>query len=655
MASTVQETPKEAEAESTFDNFTDWIGDRVDDMKEAVSDAAENIKESYESAKENVSDAAGDAKEAISDKVDDAKEALSDAAESVRDGFDDVKEKVSDAAGDAKEAISDKVDDAKEALSDAADNLKEGFDNVKEKFSESVEKDDDDDKKAAGDADETASEGGDNVTGTLSDWKNHAEEFFADLFGSDELEEKKETQFEQPDTSAPSVAAGFFNRLNQALNKTESLFVLRAQAAAKAPEDGDMHRTGGFGFAEILDCPDLPKNNFFRKGRMFRVNVCHGNLLETDDASADIRMAFLKLQDPDDNETLDLVMQTGNQNMFYNLETYGQFVEAVGEGRLKAWAMSSPANFSSLVSALRRCPESYGKLTYYCHATYKMMSEENEVSLIRFRYVPEKEDGETSRLTKKDQSEPWKTWRAPGNVKNVNYLRKKFKYDVMRDEVRYNLQVQVSTSLDTEMEDLYNTAIEWDLPWLNIGYVVITTPLTHLAASQVDYDVKNLPESVWLPSPISIVDFKSYPSALSQFCEASNKYNAKHPPKADEPVVYVIVVKMADVDGAGSDADVFITLYGQSGKTTPKKLGRTFTNEFERGTLDTYHFSAENVGAPLAIQINLKRKWYNVTASLANMKLDFVQVLNTAQQSSSYFPYFNWITEEAIIPDCSGK
>jgi hypothetical protein len=90
---------------------------------------------------------------------------------------------------------------------------------------------------------------------------------------------------------------------------------------------------------------------------------------------------------------------------------------------------------------------------------------------------------------------------------------------------------------------------------------------------------------------------------------------------------------------------------GQSGKTTSKKIGRSFSRDFERGTLDMYHFSAENIGIPLAVQINLKRKWYNVTASLANMKLDYISILNTVKQSSSYFPYFNWVTDEVIIPD----
>jgi hypothetical protein len=146
---------------------------------------------------------------------------------------------------------------------------------------------------------------------------------------------------QQPDTSVASVAKSYFSQMKQALTKIESLFVLRAQAVATAPDNGDMLRTGGFGFAQILECLDLPEHPFFRKGRMFKVNVCHGNLLETDDAGSDIRMAFLRLQDPD--ETLDLVMQTGGSNMFYNLATYAKFVQAVSDDNLKEWAMESPA------------------------------------------------------------------------------------------------------------------------------------------------------------------------------------------------------------------------------------------------------------------------------------------------------------------------
>lgn len=49
-------------------------------------------------------------------------------------------------------------------------------------------------------------------------------------------------------------------------------------------------------------------------------------------------------------------------------------------------------------------------------------------------------------------------------------------------------------------------------------------------------------------------------------------------------VAYEVEVTTGVKDGAGTDANVYITIYGSSGPTKEKKLnGKFFENNFEKG------------------------------------------------------------------------
>lgn len=56
---------------------------------------------------------------------------------------------------------------------------------------------------------------------------------------------------------------------------------------------------------------------------------------------------------------------------------------------------------------------------------------------------------------------------------------------------------------------------------------------------------------------------------------------------AGAPVKYKITTQTSDIRGAGSDADVELTVYGSKGDTGRLKLDNS-ANNFERGQLDTF-------------------------------------------------------------------
>ena len=72
-----------------------------------------------------------------------------------------------------------------------------------------------------------------------------------------------------------------------------------------------------------------------------------------------------------------------------------------------------------------------------------------------------------------------------------------------------------------------------------------------------------------------------------------------------------------DVRGAGTDSNVFLTLYGEEGDSGERKLqkSQTHMNKFERGQEDVFRIEAANLGRLEKIKIrhdssSLKKSWH---------------------------------------------
>jgi len=67
-------------------------------------------------------------------------------------------------------------------------------------------------------------------------------------------------------------------------------------------------------------------------------------------------------------------------------------------------------------------------------------------------------------------------------------------------------------------------------------------------------------------------------------------------PGSSQQARYSLVVRTADKSGAGTDGDVWITLYGTRGATGPHFLDKAGRDDFERANSDDFFFVAGNVG-----------------------------------------------------------
>lgn len=86
--------------------------------------------------------------------------------------------------------------------------------------------------------------------------------------------------------------------------------------------------TGGLGNAKIVNNPKFPAHEFFQPGRTFPVRLRHANLKFEDDAASDARSFSIKFADNDSESPLDIVMNTGEANIFWDVESLDDFVPA---------------------------------------------------------------------------------------------------------------------------------------------------------------------------------------------------------------------------------------------------------------------------------------------------------------------------------------
>ncbi|KAE8636810.1 hypothetical protein XENTR_v10003144 [Xenopus tropicalis] len=108
-----------------------------------------------------------------------------------------------------------------------------------------------------------------------------------------------------------------------------------------------------------------------------------------------------------------------------------------------------------------------------------------------------------------------------------------------------------------------------------------------------------------------------------------------------ETHTYSISVFTGDIYGSGTDANVFITIYGDLGDTGERKLSKSETNsnKFERGQVDKFNIEAVDLGTIYKIRIRhdnsmLNPDWY----------LERVEILNEVTEETYLFICERWLS-----------
>ncbi|KAL4660900.1 lipoxygenase homology domain-containing protein 1-like [Arapaima gigas] len=106
--------------------------------------------------------------------------------------------------------------------------------------------------------------------------------------------------------------------------------------------------------------------------------------------------------------------------------------------------------------------------------------------------------------------------------------------------------------------------------------------------------------------------------------------------------VYEVVTITGDVRGAGTDANVFVTLFGEYGITPKVHLASKNRTAFEKSKTDVFRIKTNNVGPLKKIRIE-----HDNTGLNASWFLDRVMVTDMSRpQLRFYFPCNNWLSKE---------
>uniref|UniRef100_A0A3Q3MN87 Lipoxygenase homology domains 1b n=1 Tax=Mastacembelus armatus TaxID=205130 RepID=A0A3Q3MN87_9TELE len=104
------------------------------------------------------------------------------------------------------------------------------------------------------------------------------------------------------------------------------------------------------------------------------------------------------------------------------------------------------------------------------------------------------------------------------------------------------------------------------------------------------------------------------------------------------PVKYEIIVITGDFKSAGTDANVFITLYGVNGDSGKRHLHHKFRNLFESGRTDRFVLEMLDLGELLRVKVE-----HDNSGSSGGWYLECIEVTNTANSVTTIFYCGKWL------------
>uniref|UniRef100_A0A671PP20 Lipoxygenase homology domain-containing protein 1-like n=1 Tax=Sinocyclocheilus anshuiensis TaxID=1608454 RepID=A0A671PP20_9TELE len=119
------------------------------------------------------------------------------------------------------------------------------------------------------------------------------------------------------------------------------------------------------------------------------------------------------------------------------------------------------------------------------------------------------------------------------------------------------------------------------------------------------------------------------------------KHNEIEVEDALETHTYKVSVRTGDMHGAGTDANVFLTIYGDLGDTGERKLSKSESNgnKFERGAVDKFSIEAVDLGQVYKIRIQ-----HDNSLAGADWYLDQVEVVDVETEEVYMFLCERWLS-----------
>lgn len=106
------------------------------------------------------------------------------------------------------------------------------------------------------------------------------------------------------------------------------------------------------------------------------------------------------------------------------------------------------------------------------------------------------------------------------------------------------------------------------------------------------------------------------------------------------PVKYETIVVTGFEKGAGTDANVFITIYGLNGDSGRRALRQKFRNLFERGKTNRFYLETLDMGELKKVKIE-----HDNSGLAPGWLVERVEITNSATGVTTIFPCGKWLDE----------
>lgn len=287
------------------------------------------------------------------------------------------------------------------------------------------------------------------------------------------------------------------------------------------------------GHIVINDSPGFPDHDFFQPGKKFPVQIRHATISFEDDAVKDVRSGSVKFSHHHLESPLDLIMNTGEENAFWNLKTFLAFTWAGvrGEKGLQNYCEKYPEGYRVARGSVRRAPDSFLQLRYYSKLPFHFRTQDGRTLLVKFKLGPFEDLPDSGIATGQDSIDMWKQGRLEGETRPFDYLRKDHLARLKQQAIQYRLSMQLHTPIDGESKEIYNAAKAWDEashPWIEVGVATMTEALSFEETEMLMYRINHMPPAISIIPAKSLSDYNSLGYARSKIYKYAQGLRLKY-------------------------------------------------------------------------------------------------------------------------------
>lgn len=460
-------------------------------------------------------------------------------------------------------------------------------------------------------------------------WENQSEAIWQEMKGKEEQKQKSETG--QVRRLIRTASAKFNKMLWQHSGSTDDLW------------GEEVH-----GFAEMVENSPLNALPAFQSRRIHEIRARFFNLTNGDDAATDFRCMFLKLDDSEEEGPFDLAFSTGRVSPFFDLNSLTRFVTAIEGDILDDWVEDNLEQLHAFIDGVRKAPDSWTSLVYHNHCTFSTTDENEKKTYIRFRLVGG--DDTKYRLDSQEQRTVRTLSRPDVELPANTYLHDKLS-KLSHTYAWMKLQVQlIKADNKTEVTQVLDPCIAWsevDHPWQNVAEVLLTHRVPKKSFERAKFNFTRT-SSLQIET---LADFESM-GELTNIREKMLSGNLRlrrpeTPLHSPEMTTLLVHAETGNYLFSGTDAGVYITVFGTKGRTEKALLCHMLKNDFERGTKDSYYIDVPVIGDIKYVKLQLIGG--KLTIGDRDWNLRNLVIFDLKAHKMVEIPGYRWVSDKITL------